>query len=64
MLLITAVGQSFSGVPMLFATPTYYGQFANASGLKPGDKVRIDGIDVGVIRSTELEKHDFLVGFS
>ncbi|MBZ4522636.1 virulence factor Mce family protein [Mycobacterium avium] len=63
-LLITAVGQSFSGVPMLFATPTYYGQFANASGLKPGDKVRIDGIDVGVVRSTELEKHDVLVGFS
>lgn len=63
-LLITAVGQSFSGVPMLFATPTYYGQFADSSGLKPGDRVRIDGIDVGVVRSTEVERNDVLVGFS
>ena len=48
LVLVIGVGQSIASVPMLFATPTYYAQFADTGGLNPGDKVRIAGVDVGV----------------
>jgi phospholipid/cholesterol/gamma-HCH transport system substrate-binding protein len=53
--LTVAVGQSFTSVPMLFATPIYYAQFADTGGLNIGDKVRIAGVEVGLVRSTELD---------
>ena len=31
--LVTAVGASVTKVPMLFASPTYYGQFSDTGGL-------------------------------
>ncbi|GAC70003.1 MCE family protein [Gordonia soli] len=33
---------------------TYYGDFAQAGGIRPGDKVRVAGIDVGKVSATEL----------
>jgi len=30
-LLVIGVGQSFASVPMLFATPTYYGEFKDSA---------------------------------
>jgi phospholipid/cholesterol/gamma-HCH transport system substrate-binding protein len=62
--LVTAVGQSFTSVPMLFATPTYYAEFKDSAGIKPGDKVRIDGIDTGVVRSLDIDGDHITVGFS
>ena len=39
--LVVGVGQSFSSLPMLFATASYYAQFSDSGGLSKGDKVRI-----------------------
>ena len=64
LLLVIGVGQSIASVPMLFATPTYYAQFADTAGLTPGDKVRIAGVDVGVVRSTEIQGDRVVIGYS
>ena len=63
-LLVVAVGQSFTSVPMLFATPTYYAQFADTGGIGPHDKVEIAGVDVGLVRSVEIRGDKVLIGFS
>jgi phospholipid/cholesterol/gamma-HCH transport system substrate-binding protein len=63
-LLVIGVGQSFTSVPMLFATPTYYAQFADTGGISPGDKVEIAGVNVGLVRSLEIHGDTVLVGFS
>jgi phospholipid/cholesterol/gamma-HCH transport system substrate-binding protein len=63
-ILVIGVGQSFASVPMLFAQPTYYGQFTDSGGLIPGDKVRIAGVDVGTIRSTAIDGDHVVMGFS
>ena len=44
-LLAVAVGQTITSVPMLFASPSYFGQFSNTGGLKKGDRVRITGMN-------------------
>jgi phospholipid/cholesterol/gamma-HCH transport system substrate-binding protein len=62
--LVISVAQSFASVPMLFAQPTYYVQFADSAGLNPGDKVRITGMDVGTVRTLEIEGNHVLVGFA
>ncbi|MCV7177742.1 virulence factor Mce family protein [Mycolicibacterium sphagni] len=62
-LLVVAVGQSFSGIPQLFAQPTYYGQFTDSAGLNPGDKVRIAGMDVGEVKSLKIDGDHVLIGF-
>lgn len=62
--LIIGVGQSFASVPMIFATPTYYAQFSDTGGLNPGDKVRIAGVDVGSVRSMEIEGDKVVIGYS
>ncbi len=64
LVLVIGVGQSFSSVPMLFAQPTYYGQFTDSGGVIPGDKVRIAGMDVGTVRSTAIDGDHVLMGFS
>ena len=64
LVLVIGVGQSFASVPMLFATPTYYAQFADTGGLNPGDKVRIAGVDVGSVRSMEIEGDKVVIGYS
>ncbi|MGH3542287.1 MAG: MCE family protein, partial [Mycobacterium sp.] len=63
-LLVVGVGQSFTSVPMLFATPTYYAQFADTGGLSTGDKVEIAGVNVGLVRSLAIQRDKVLVGFS
>ena len=38
LVVVIGVGQSFASVPMLFATPTYYAQFADTGGIPVGPK--------------------------
>jgi phospholipid/cholesterol/gamma-HCH transport system substrate-binding protein len=64
LILVIGVGQSFASVPMLFATPTYYAQFADTGGINRGDKVRIAGVDVGLVRSTEIDGDKVKIGYS
>ncbi len=64
LVLVIGVGQSFASVPMIFATPTYYAQFTDTGGLNPGDKVRVAGVDVGEIRSMEIEGDKVVIGYS
>jgi phospholipid/cholesterol/gamma-HCH transport system substrate-binding protein len=64
LLLVLGVGQSFASVPMLFATPTYYAQFADTGGLNTGDKVRIAGVDVGRVRSMKIDGDKVVIGYS
>ncbi|OBG86835.1 mammalian cell entry protein [Mycobacterium sp. NS-7484] len=62
--LIIAVGSTLTSVPMLFAVPTYYGQFSDTGGLNTGDKVRIAGMDVGTVRSMEINGDKVEIGFT
>src|SRR5690606_11435260 len=64
LLLVIGVGQSFASVPMLFATPTYYAQFYDTGGIKAGDKVRIAGVDVGLVRSATIDGDKVRIGFT
>ena len=64
LVLVIGVGQSFASVPMVFATPTYYAQFTDTGGLNPGDKVRVAGVDVGNVRSMEIEGDKVVIGYS
>jgi phospholipid/cholesterol/gamma-HCH transport system substrate-binding protein len=64
LLLVIGVGQSFASVPVLFATPTYYAQFADTGGLSSGDKVRIAGVDVGRVRSMKIDGDRVAIGYS
>jgi phospholipid/cholesterol/gamma-HCH transport system substrate-binding protein len=63
-LLVIGVGQSFTSVPMLFATPTYYTEFSDTGGLSKGDKVQIAGVNVGFVRSLAIRADKVLIGFS
>jgi len=64
LVVVIGVGQSFASVPMLFATPTYYAQFSDTGGINKGDKVRIAGVDVGQVRSMEIEGDKVKIGYS
>jgi phospholipid/cholesterol/gamma-HCH transport system substrate-binding protein len=64
LIIVIGVGQSFASVPMLFATPTYYAQFSDTGGIIPSDKVRIAGVDVGRVRSMEIEGDKVKIGYS
>ncbi|MCG5431960.1 MCE family protein [Mycobacterium sp. MYCO198283] len=64
LLLVIGVGQSFASVPMIFATPTYYGQFSDSGGLNTGDKVRIAGTDVGEIKKLTIDGDKVVMGFT
>ena len=61
--LVTAVGASVTNVPMLFASPTYYGQFSDTGGLMVGDFVRIDGVNVGQVKSMDIDRDKVIIGF-
>lgn len=63
-LLVTGVGQSFTSVPMLFAQPRFYGEFADSGALRPGDKVRIAGMDVGTVQGLTLATGHVVVQFT
>ena len=62
--LIVGVGQSFSSIPMLFATPSYYAQFSDSGGLSKGDKVRILGMDVGTVQDLKIDGDHVVMKFS
>ena len=64
LLLVIGVGQSFASAPMLFAKPTYYAQFSDTGQLNPGDKVRIAGVDVGRVRSFDIQGDKVVIGYS
>jgi len=52
-----------SSVPMLFEHQPIT-QFADSAGLNTGDKVRINGMDVGSVRTLAIRRGHILVGFS
>ncbi|MDY6870261.1 MAG: MCE family protein [Actinomycetota bacterium] len=62
--LATAVGQSFTSVPMLFAEPRYYGEFTDSGALRAGDKVRILGMDVGLVQEVKISTPRVVVRFT
>jgi phospholipid/cholesterol/gamma-HCH transport system substrate-binding protein len=63
-LMAVAVGQTFTSVPMLFASPSYYAQFSNTGGLKTGDKVRITGMNVGRVEDVKIDGNRIVMKFS
>jgi phospholipid/cholesterol/gamma-HCH transport system substrate-binding protein len=63
-LLVIGVGQTFTSVPMLFATPTYYAEFTDTGGINTGDKVEIAGVEVGLVRSLAIRGNKVAIGFS
>ncbi len=63
-LLVVGVGQSFTSVPMLWARPSYYGQFTDSGGLNKGDKVRIAGMEVGKVEELKIDGDHILMKFS
>lgn len=63
-LLATAVGQSFTSVPMLFAQPRYYGEFKDSGGLHVGDTVHITGVNVGTVQELKIAPGHVVVGFT
>ncbi len=62
--LVVVVGQSFTSAPMLFAQPSYYGQFANTGQLNKGDKVRITGVVVGAVQELNIDGDHVVIKFS
>jgi phospholipid/cholesterol/gamma-HCH transport system substrate-binding protein len=64
LVIVIGVGQSFASVPMLFATPTYYAQFSDTGGITTGDKVRIAGVDIGLVRSMAIDGDKVVIGYS
>ena len=64
LLLVIGVGQSFTSVPMIFAKPSYYGQFTDTGGLSKGDKVRIAGMDVGKVEGLSIDGDHIVIKFS
>src|ERR1700753_2055392 len=64
LVLIVAVGQSFTSAPMLFATPAYFGQFTDTGQLNKGDKVRITGVEVGKVEGFKIDGDHVVIKFS
>src|ERR1700738_4216052 len=64
LVLIVAVGQSFTSAPMLFATPSYFGQFTDTGQLNKGDKVRITGVEVGKVEGLKIDGDHVVIKFS
>src|ERR1700756_3537645 len=62
--MVVAVGQTFTSVPMLFAAPVYYGQFTDSGQLNKGDKVRIAGVDVGQVQAIKIDGDHIVMKFS
>lgn len=58
--LLLNVGQ----LTAIFSGTTYTAVFADAAGLHEGDPVRVSGVDVGEVRSIELEGNRVRVEFS
>src|ERR1700720_4000870 len=64
LVIVIGVGQSIASVPMLFATPPYFSQFADTGRINKGAKVRIAGVDVGKVGSMEIDGDKVKIGYS
>jgi phospholipid/cholesterol/gamma-HCH transport system substrate-binding protein len=64
LVLVVAVGQSLTSIPMMFASPSYYSQFANTGQLNKGDKVRISGVKVGKVEGFDIDGDHVVIKFS
>ncbi|BDE14227.1 MULTISPECIES: virulence factor Mce family protein [Mycobacterium] len=64
LVLVVAVGQSFTSIPMMFASPAYYGQFTDTGQLNKNDKVRITGVNVGTVQGLDIDGDHVRVKFS
>src|ERR1700751_4131090 len=62
--MVVAVGQTFTSVPMLFAAPMYDGQYPDSGQLNKGDKVRIAGVDVGQVEGIKIDGDHVVMKFS
>src|SRR6201987_3105028 len=62
--MVVAVGQTFTSVPMLFAAPMYDGQYPDSGQLNKGDKVRIAGVDVGQVQAINIDGDHIVMKFS
>src|ERR1700743_1302674 len=62
--LVVGVGQSFSSLPVLFATASYYAQFSDSGGVSKGDKVRIVGMDVGTGQHLSIDGDHIVMKFT
>ena len=62
--LVVAVGQSFTSVPLMFASPSYYGQFTDTGQLNKGDKVRISGVNVGTVQAFDIDGDHVQIKFT
>jgi phospholipid/cholesterol/gamma-HCH transport system substrate-binding protein len=60
---IVLVSMNLSSLPFVNPTTTYYADFANADGLKSGDDVRIEGINVGSVSSVDVQGDHVHVAF-
>ena len=49
---------------MLFAQPSYFGQFTDTGQLNKGDKVRIAGVDVGKVEGIKIDGDHVVMKFS
>ncbi len=64
LVLVIAVGQSFTSIPMMFASPSYYGQFTDSGQLNKNDKVRITGVNVGTVQALDIEGDHVVIKFT
>ena len=62
--MVIAVGSTLTSIPMLFAVPTYYAQFTDTGGLNVGDTVRIAGMNVGDVKSMDIDGDKVRIGFT
>lgn len=62
-LLLLLAAFKASDLPLIGGGTTYYANFADASGLKSGDAVRIAGVRVGKVTGIDLEGNHVRVAF-
>ncbi|WP_156690175.1 MCE family protein [Mycobacterium sp. Marseille-P9652] len=64
LVIVVLVGQSFTSIPMMFASPVYYGQFTDTGQLNKGDKVRISGVNVGKVEGFDIDGDHVVIKFN
>lgn len=60
---ILAVTFNLDKLPVIGSGPVYHAVFADASGLQPGEEVRVAGIKVGDVTEIDLADTGVVVGF-
>lgn len=62
-MLLILVAFKADSLPLIGGGTTYYADFADSSGIKPNDEVRIAGVRVGKVKSVELDGDQVKVAF-